>query len=81
MSYKDMTFCCNDNCNKRKSCNRAIENYSELKEKDVLSWTLFRCEEINKVQEKLKDNMDEAIEFAEKNTKRNTNGQAVWEDD
>ena len=47
MNYKDMTFCINDDCNRRTECDRALENYPNLKEDDVYSFGLFKCEESN----------------------------------
>lgn len=45
MPYKDMTFCVNNDCNKRSVCIRAIENYENLDENNVYSWAKFDCDD------------------------------------
>lgn len=48
MLFKDMCFCDNQECNKRKRCARALENYSEEEKKGRLfSMAIFNCDENN----------------------------------
>ena len=44
MNYKDITFCINKKCNKRSSCERAIENYDIKEDNQIHSFALFSCE-------------------------------------
>lgn len=57
-----------------KNKNRSIVS-SEEALKDVEP--LFSVEELEKI---LKDNIKIAVGFAEKNTKRNSSGQVVWDE-
>lgn len=42
--FKDICFCANQDCKKRKKCARALENYSEETKKDkYFSMADFKC--------------------------------------
>mgnify|MGYP001589252930 FL=1 len=48
MLFKDICFCDNKECKKRKKCGRALENYSDEEKKGRLfSMAIFNCEENN----------------------------------
>ena len=48
MLFKDICFCDNKECKKRKKCTRALENYSDEEKKGRLfSMAIFNCEENN----------------------------------
>ena len=45
MLFKDICFCDNKECKKRKKCARALENYSDEEKKGRLfSMAIFNCE-------------------------------------